>query len=152
MRLLKIILPALAIVFIAMQFFPDRIPENKPADENDIIFSSLVNEEILGIIKISCFDCHSNQTHFPWYSKLAPSSWLLAGHIEKGRNQLNFSAWESYNKRKKIGMLEAINEVVTSGEMPLKSYTLIHRDARLSSGEISTLAKWTEESANKLLK
>jgi hypothetical protein len=151
MKAVKFILLALVVIFIAIQFVPDKMPDNKPVDERDIMYGTLVNENITSIIKTSCYDCHSNQTQFPWYAKMAPSSWLLADHINQGKSHMNFSEWEDYSKREKIGLLEDIKGEIESGEMPLKSYLLIHHDARLDSVEISAMVKWTEEATSKLL-
>jgi hypothetical protein len=151
MKAVKIILSALAIILIVIQFLPSGLPDNKTEDEKSIAFSSLMTEPVLTLLRTSCFDCHSNQTVFPWYSKLAPSSWFLAGHIKNGRSQLNFSEWETYSRREKIGQLEDIADEVKSGEMPLKSYLLLHRKARLGKVEISTLSEWAEETSAKIL-
>ncbi|MBN2482358.1 MAG: heme-binding domain-containing protein [Bacteroidales bacterium] len=151
MKAVKKILIALAVVFIAIQFIPSGIPENIPEDKNSIANSSLAAGPVLDQINKSCFDCHSNQVKFPWYSRLAPSSWLLAIHISEGKSHLNFSEWEAYSNREKIGLLEAIKDEVGSGKMPLKSYVLIHRDAKLNSEEISALLKWADEASARIL-
>jgi hypothetical protein len=146
-----IILIVLIVLFIIIQFIPSGIPENTTEDEKSISKSSLVTEQVLDQLRKSCFDCHSNQVQLPWYAKLAPSSWLLSGHINEGKSHLNFSEWEDYSKRQKIGLLEAIKDEVSSGKMPLKSYLLVHRDARLDPEEVSVLSEWTDETASKIL-
>ncbi|HOU02958.1 MAG: hypothetical protein GT600_11215 [Bacteroidales bacterium] len=151
MKKIKIILVVLIVLFIIIQFIPAGIPRNKPEDEKSIAKSSLVTGQVLNQLKKSCFDCHSDQTKLPWYAKIAPSSWLLSGHINEGKSHLNFSEWEDYSRREKIGLLEAIKDEVESGNMPLKSYLLIHRDARLDSEKISLLSKWTSETSDKIL-
>jgi hypothetical protein len=151
MKAVKKILIALAVVFIAIQFIPSGIPENIPEDKNSIANSNLVSGPVKDQIKKSCFDCHSNQVQFPWYSKLAPSSWLLANHIREGKSHLNFSEWEAYSNREKIGLLEDIKDEVGSGKMPLKSYLLIHRDAKLNPEEISALIRWADEASARML-
>jgi len=151
MKAIKIIIGALVLVFIAVQFIPSGIPANMPEDEKNIANDSLVGEPVLEQLKKSCFDCHSDQTTLPWYSKMAPSSWLLAGHISEGRSHLNLSEWGAYSNREKIGILNGIRDEVTSGEMPLKSYLLIHRDARLDSAAVSTISKWADEATARIL-
>jgi hypothetical protein len=151
MKAVKIILIALAVIFIAIQFIPSGIPENKPDDIKSIANSNLVTEPVLDQLRKSCFDCHSNQTHFPWYSKIAPASWMLADHISEGKSHLNFSVWEDYSNREKIGVLKDIKDEVESGNMPLKSYLLMHRDARLNSEKITILSTWTDEATDKIL-
>lgn len=151
MKAVKIILLVLVLVLIAIQFVPSGMPENKPEDEKSIVHSGLVNEDILNRLRKSCFDCHSNHTDFPWYSKLAPSSWFLADHINEGKSHLNFSEWADYSNRKKIGLFGEIADEVESGKMPLRSYLLIHRDAKLNSGGISSLSEWAEVAAAKIV-
>ena len=136
---------------LAIQFIPNKMPENKAVDKEDIVGSGFVPGDIEAILRTSCYDCHSNQTHFPWYSKIAPSSWLLARDITHGRDNLNFSQWNGYSKRKKIGKLEDIQDVVTSGEMPLQVYTIIHRRARLTKEQVSALGRWTDDMTEKIL-
>lgn len=152
MKAVKKILVALAVVFISIQFIPSGIPENKPGDKKSIENSNLVTGPVLNLLRKSCFDCHSNQVQFPWYSKLAPSSWLLAGHINDGKSHLNFSEWEDNSNRKKISLLQEIKDEVESGNMPLKSYLMFHRDAKLNPEEISVILTWADDAAAKILK
>lgn len=151
MKAVKTILLALAVIFIVIQFIPAGIPANKPDDEKSITTTGLAGDSVLSVLRRSCFDCHSNQVQFPWYARVAPSSWFLAGHIKNGKSHLNFSEWEAYSKRKKIGLLEDVREEIESGGMPLKSYLIIHTDARLNAGDISALSDWTEKAASKIL-
>jgi hypothetical protein len=151
MKIVKVLILVLIVVMIAIQFIPGGIPDNKPEDNRTLAHDTLVSPDVLAILKKSCFDCHSNQTDFPWYASIAPSSWLLADHINEGRKNLNFSEWQDFSKRKKVGKLEDIQEQVKKGEMPLKSYTLIHKKAVLSPEEIETLIKWTDEATGKLV-
>ncbi|HOW10184.1 MAG TPA: heme-binding domain-containing protein [Bacteroidales bacterium] len=151
MKILKIIVLAGFVLLIIIQFFPSGIPGNKPEDEKSIVKSDLVTGPVVEQLKKSCFDCHSDQVRLPWYSKVAPASWLLADHINEGRENLNFSNWEDYSKREKTGLLQRIKDEVESGNMPLKSYLLIHADARLRTEDILSLSKWTEEAAAKIM-
>lgn len=151
MKAVKILLLTVAVVFIIVQFLPSGIPENIPEDENSLGKNDMVPEPVLIQLRTSCYDCHSNQTDLPWYSKVAPFSWLLADHIKEGRSHLNFSEWGTYSTRKKIGLLEETIDEVESGAMPLKSYLLIHRKARLDEEKISTLSKWVEETTSRML-
>ncbi len=151
MKILKIIVLAGFVLLIIIQFFPSGIHGNKPEDEKSIVKSDLVTGPVVEQLKKSCFDCHSDQVRLPWYSKVAPASWLLADHINEGRENLNFSNWEDYSKREKTGLLQRIKDEVESGNMPLKSYLLIHADARLRTEDILSLSKWTEEAAAKIM-
>ena len=102
--------------------------------------------EIHKILQKSCFDCHSHQTRWPWYSRVAPSSWLVIHDVDEGREHLNFSTWNSYTSREKIKMLEEIREVLEEEEMPLKPYLWMHRDAHLSELQIQKIFQWLNES------
>lgn len=150
MKVVKILLLVLVLAFIAIQFVPSGIPENLPEDERGLS-GKVADESTLILLKTSCYDCHSNQTDFPWYSKIAPVSWWLGDHITDGKEHLNFSTWEDYSTREKVGLLEEILDEVKAGNMPLKSYLIIHKDAKLDENEISALEKWTEDLSNRLL-
>lgn len=152
MKWVKLLLLLIGVVFIGIQFLPSGMPPNKPDDENSITHSGIVTETVLSKLRTSCFDCHSNQTNFPWYSKIAPTSWFLADHIKEGRSHLNFSEWETYNNRKKVRKLQDIVDEVKSGDMPLKSYLIIHKGARLSDEDISSITAWADTTASNLMK
>lgn len=151
MKTVRIIIAALVLIFISAQFIPSGIPENKPEDDKSIANDSLMSGPVLEQFRKSCFDCHSNQVNLPWYSRVAPSSWLLAGHINEGRSYLNFSEWTAYSSREKIGLLDDIRDEVSSGKMPLKSYLLIHREAKLGSAEMAAILKWADEASARIL-
>jgi hypothetical protein len=151
MKAIKFIIAALVLILIVVQFIPSGIPENKPEDDKSIANDSLVSGPVLEQLRTSCFDCHSNQVNLPWYSKVAPSSWLLAGHIKEGRSYLNFSEWATYSNREKIGLLEDIRDEVSAGKMPLKSYLLVHKESKLGSAEISAILKWADEASARIL-
>jgi len=151
MKKVRIILLALIVLFIVIQLIPSGIPENIPEDEKSISKSNQVPGPVLDQLRKSCFDCHSNQVNLPWYAKVAPSSWLLSAHIREGKSHLNFSAWGDYTRREKIGLLEEIRDEVVSGNMPVKSYLLIHRDAKLNSEKISVLSEWIRETTARIM-
>ena len=98
--------------------------------------------EVNKIIQTSCLDCHSNSTKYPWYSKIAPASWFLAQHIKEGKEHLNFSEWTTYNKDQKEHIIKDLKEVLNEREMPLKSYLLIHKDAKLTENQYQILYDW----------
>jgi hypothetical protein len=151
MKFLKILIIILVVALIVLQFIPNKMPENTVAGKDDLISNGTLPSTISSILKTSCYDCHSSQTSYPWYSKVAPASWLLAKDIREGREELNFSEWGSYNKRKQIGKLLKIKEEVASGGMPLKAYLIIHRNAKLTPEQVSALSKWTDDLTNKIL-
>jgi hypothetical protein len=151
-KFLKILIIILVVAFIAVQVIPNKMPENAAAGKDDLIRSGILPESISSMIRTSCYDCHSNQTAYPWYSKVAPASWLLAKDVREGREDLNFSEWGSYSKRHQIGKLRKIKEEISSGDMPLKNYLLIHRHAKLSPEQKEALARWTEDMTKEILK
>jgi len=115
----------------------------------------LIREEVDGsvsdILKNSCFDCHSDQTNYPWYDKIAPASWLVAHHIREGKKQLNFSNWGTLDLTDKITHLIEIQDEVKSGNMPIRSYTMMHRKARLSEEKSLKLISWAEKTVERLM-
>ena len=151
MKFAKVIIILLVLGIIAIQFFPSGIPGNKPENDRNIVNSGLVSDPVSGLLRNSCFDCHSDQTKLPLYSRVAPVSWLLANHINEGKEHLNFSEWEGYGKSEKIGRLEDIKDEVESGGMPLKSYLLMHPKAKLNPEEVTLLVDWAAEASSKIL-
>ena len=145
MKLGKKIAWALLVIFIGMQFYrPER---NTDTGDHLASFLSETNpsEEVRGILKSSCYDCHSNQTEYPWYNQVAPVSWWLADHIEEGKEHLNFSGWGSYNSKKKDHKLEEVVEILESAEMPLKEYTWTHAEARLTDQQREAVMEWARQ-------
>lgn len=151
MKSAKVLVFVLVIGFIVIQFIPSGVPGNKPENDNSIVNSNLLSDPVSELIRKSCFDCHSDQTELPFYSRLAPVSWVLANHINDGKSHLNFSEWEGYSKREKIGKLEEIKDEIESGGMPLRSYLLMHPEAKMNPDEVALLVTWTEEASTKIL-
>jgi len=104
-----------------------------------------VPENIRTTLKTSCYDCHSNQTVYPWYSYVAPVSWLVVKDIKEGRDKVNFSEWGTLKKRSKIKVLSNMADEVESGDMPLPVYLIMHRDAKLDENTRQDLIKWTDQ-------
>ena len=143
-KILKTVALALAIVFIAIQFYrPDRT--TAPVVQAETLEATTqIPENVAQIFKRSCNECHTNQTNYPWYSNITPFSWLLQQHIDDGRAKLNFSIWNTYDAKKKARKLEEICDEITGGEMPLDQYLWLHRDAKLSGEEKKLLCDWAE--------
>lgn len=99
--------------------------------------------EVLAILKRSCFDCHSNETVWPWYSRVAPMSWKVADHVRVGRKHLNFSTWDQYDAEDRADIFEETWEEVEKGEMPLLDYLRLHPEAKLSEADLAVLRAWT---------
>ncbi len=94
-----------------------------------------VPANVAAILKVSCYDCHSNNSRYPWYSELQPGAWFMAQHIKKGRDELNFDEFNNYSKRRKKAKIKSIISQIEKDEMPLKSYRMMHGNARLSADE-----------------
>lgn len=94
-----------------------------------------VPANVAAILKVSCYDCHSNNTRYPWYSVLQPGAWFMTRHIKKGKEELNFDEFNNYSKRRKKAKIKSIISQIEKDEMPLKSYRMMHGNARLSADE-----------------
>ena len=127
----------MAIVLIGIQFIP--VNRSNPPVEEEIT----VSPEVKAILKRACFDCHSNETIWPGYSRVAPVSWLLAWDVGEGREELNFSTWNRYSQKKRNKIIKEIREEVEEGEMPPWFYLPLHPDALLSEDDRSVLRAWT---------
>ena len=137
------------IVLVGMQFFR---PEKNRAEGDYVaafVAETQPSPEVQGTLKSACYDCHSANTNYPWYSNVAPISYWLADHIEEGKEHLNFSDWANYTDKKKDHKLEELVEEVKEGEMPLNEYTWTHADARLTQEQITALLTWAQETRKK---
>lgn len=147
LRWIGIIVPA---AFVLIQFFqPNRT--NPPIDQATTIEAdSEFTMPVSGLLRTACFDCHSNETRWPWYSYVAPVSWLVADDVASGRRHLNFSEWEKYPKSKRVLKLGQIYEQVSKGDMPIQKYLYIHADARLTAADRDSITDWTERVKDRL--
>lgn len=130
------------VLLIGMQLFrPDRT--NPPEDANQTLFAATnVPPDVARILQTSCLDCHSNRTTWPWYSNVAPTSWLVADHVSEGRREMNFSTWSELSDHRAQKLLGEICEEVEEGKMPIPTYLWLHRDAKLSEQDKATLCAW----------
>jgi hypothetical protein len=142
MRAIKITLLVLLIVVIGIQFIQPAPNNNGQVLETDITKIVEVPKNVQAILKSSCYDCHSNKTEYPWYSKIQPGGWWMASHIEKGKSELNFNEFGSYSKRRQQSKLKSIANTIEDETMPLSSYTLIHKDAKLNKENKKILMNW----------
>ncbi len=149
-KAIKIAVIVLFAAFIAIQFYrPDFT--NPPVNAAETLQASTrVPENVQAILDRSCADCHTNNTVYPWYAKIQPSASFLAGHIAEGRQKFNMSVYNTFETARKRRKLSQICEQVESGEMPLFSYTLIHRSAALSAADKKVLCDWTTAESARL--
>ncbi len=142
MKLYKKILIALLIAFVGIQFIPTKRNQSSKILPTDITLTYPVPNNIQSILKTSCYNCHSNNTIYPWYNKVQPVAWLLLFHIEEGKKEVNFSEFGSYSMKKRKKKLKAMAHEIKEGDMPLFSYTLIHRNARITKNKKTLLLNW----------
>jgi hypothetical protein len=150
--ILKVVALILGVGMVAMQFIarPDR---TNPAEDPRVTMSSRLHvpADVQAILDRSCGDCHSNNTTWPWYTAVAPVSWIVANDVEEGRRHLNFSAWGTYSLKRQAAKLEMISGEVDKGEMPLKGYLVVHGNAALSEADKDRLCEWASATTDSLL-
>lgn len=134
-----------------MQFIPVELPAVEPRPATDLLAAGEVPESIGSLLKTSCYDCHSMESTYPWYSRVAPTSWLVAKDVREAREELNFSKWTELPKRKKIKNLENIKDEVGEGHMPMPIYLVIHWDAKLSDEQRKQIVDWANTYQDKIM-
>lgn len=142
MKLLKWIGFVLLILLVGLQFIPTRSNQSSAVTSIHFVKTFKVPADVENILSVSCYNCHSNNTNYPWYSRVQPVGLFLENHISKGKEELNFSEFGDYSSRKQKSKLKSMISQVEKDEMPLKSYTFIHRDARLSKDDKKALVNY----------
>jgi hypothetical protein len=145
MRWRKKLLSAVLVVFIAIQFIRPARNNSGRVLLTDISKLVSIPDSVQAILKNVCYDCHSNNTNYPWYVNIQPMGWLMAKHIKKGKAGLNFSEFGSYSTRRQISKLTGIANSVKDGIMPLASYKWLHRNARLDKDEKIIIINWVQQ-------
>jgi Haem-binding domain len=128
-----------AFVFLGMQFVPTSTTPKTSATAGAQM-AQVINPQVGAILDRSCQDCHSGRTTWPWYSRVAPVSWIVSKHVSEGREMLNFSEWENQAHSADERML--ICDAVSDGRMPLPEYTVMHRNAKLSKQDVELICRW----------
>ena len=140
---LKFALIAIVAFLVVAQFFRPAFV-NPPVDPAKTLpANAVIPPNVESIFERSCYDCHSNKTVYPWYSKVAPVSWLLASDINDGRSNVNFSEWGNLTQKRKLRKLKNICDQVKGGDMPLWFYLPLHPRAKLSAGDVGAICNWT---------
>jgi len=150
-RIVKVFAVVFGILFILIQFVqPNR--ENPPVDLAQTMQTELnVPPNVASLLRRGCMDCHSNETHWPWYAYVAPVSWLTSYDVAEGRKHFNMSEWGKYKFSKKVNILGGINSTVKEKEMPLPKYILLHPEADFSDAERDTLSTWARLAAESFM-
>jgi hypothetical protein len=143
---------SIAIIFILLMIQSIQIDKTiEPVNPTtDFISVTAANTEVAGLLKTACYDCHSNQPTYPWYTNMAPVSWWIKHHINEGSQHLNFSIWGTYSEKRKNHKLEECIEMIEEGEMPMNSYTWMHPEAKLTDAQKQLLIDWFKAEKAKL--
>jgi len=150
LKFIKIIALVLMVAFVGIQFVPTKRNQSDVVPKTDFMLVNKVPNGIKNKLQVSCYDCHSNNTTYPWYSKIQPGAWFMENHIKDGKKELNFSEWGSLSNRRKASKLRSIIKQIKNDEMPLSSYTLIHRNAILSKAEKQEIIQYITQLKNSL--
>ena len=144
MKKIRIGLFAALIIFVFIQFFRPVKNQSTKAAPDDISRLYAIPANVQTILQSACYDCHSNNTRYPWYADMQPVAWFLADHIKEGKQALNFNEYGGYSLKRQWNKLKRMKEQITSGKMPLRSYTLLHADARLTVAQQRLLTNWVD--------
>ncbi|MEX2115883.1 MAG: heme-binding domain-containing protein [Bacteroidota bacterium] len=137
-------------VFIIIQFFRSE-RTNPPVDPSNTLYSAVhVPENVRTILERSCFDCHSNETRWPWYSAIAPAMWVVAHDVEEARENLNFSEFGTYKPLRAVAKLDMVCEQLINRNMPLPEYLVLHPGAQISKEEVDIICDWIESARDSL--
>lgn len=134
----KILVPIVLILGV-IQFIPHEHPQAETVEADKFTTD---NVEVKNILDKACMDCHSNETTYPWYANITPVNFWLDGHVEHGREHLNFSEWNSLSEEDRRHAIKETIEVVEEKEMPMLFYWLVHWDAKLTDAERETLVEY----------
>lgn len=145
MKIIKKILLLLLLVFVIAQFFGPEKNQGDIASLDAFYAETNPPSEVKEILKVSCNDCHSDVTRYPWYSQITPVNYWMAEHVEDGKKHFNISNWEGSSLKRKDHKFEELIEMVEEKEMPLPSYTWAHSDAKLTDAQINSIISWAKQ-------
>ena len=145
MKRVKQLLFVVLTIFIVIQFIRPARNQSGQVLQSDISNSYSIPHDVSALLENACFDCHSSNTNYPWYSNIQPVGWLLAKDIENGKSKLNFSEIGSLSPRKQISKLQEVENRIKDRTMPLKVYQIMHPSARLTEGERRLLVDWIQK-------
>jgi len=151
-RITWIILSIIIALAVIIQLIPVNRPAVKVQNQADLLTNVAIPDSVAQLLKTSCYDCHSNQTTYPWYAHVAPVSWLVTRDVREGREHVNFSTWGDLDKKQKAGKLSDIMDEVSGKDMPLAIYPLMHPDAKLSDADRKAIVDWANRYGEQLFK
>jgi hypothetical protein len=147
-KILKWIVVVFVVAFVLLQFANPA--HTNPPVANDLMATNAPSPQVAAMLHTACYDCHSYETRWPWYSHVMPMSWLVVKDVNDGRDALNLSDWPKDNPMRAAKRLEDMSEEIGYGEMPPKKYTAIHTDARLTDSQRKELTDWLDVEAARL--
>ncbi len=150
MSRVKKILLVILVVIIAIQFIQPARNKSGQVLPTDISKLYIMPVQVQSLLKNACYDCHSNNTNYPWYATIQPVGWMLARHIKNGKAELNFNQFGDYSIRKQRSKLNSIAKTIEDGTMPLSNYTLIHKNAILKKDEKVLIIGWANTTKDSL--
>ena len=140
--MVKKVLIGLLILVVIMQLLQPTRNISEGISENDITKMYAIPADVQIVFEQKCYDCHSNNTRYPWYIHIQPIGWWMASHIKKAKDDLNFSEFKTYSQKQLTHKLEEVSEVVNEGEMPLRSYIWLHKEAEVTPTEKTAINDW----------
>lgn len=149
--MLKKIFLVLGLLFVGIQFVRPAKNLSAAPNPNELTSRHPTPPEVKQLLSTACYDCHSNNTRYPWYAEIQPLGWWLASHVRDGKAELNFSEFGTYDRKKAARRLEMSIDEIDGKKMPLPSYLLTHPDARLSDAQIKLLSDWFDETREAIL-
>ena len=138
------IILAIVLIILAIQLVPVDLPPVEHDNPGDLLGSGIVDGEVADLLQLACYNCHSNTTQYPWYSHVAPVSWLVAKDVRVGREEVNFSTWADYELMDQLAILDDIYSNVEEAHMPLPIYVTMHAEADLDNAQRQKIVDWAE--------
>ena len=138
MRRLRAVVLGFLILLVAIQFVP--INRDNPPVTGEV----RATPEVASLLRRSCYDCHSHETKWPWYSRVAPISWLVTHDVHEGRDHLNFSQWTAYTPKDRAKKRAGISDLVQQRDMPLWYYLPMHSEAKLTDEDVQAIVAWAD--------
>lgn len=149
-KILFALLFVIVVVFTAIQFIQPARNISGQVLRTDISNTYNIPENVYALLKNACYDCHSNNTNYPWYSNIQPVGWLLAKDVKNGKAKVNFSEFGSNSLRRQISKLQGIENRIKDGTMPLPPYQLMHKNARLTKEEKELIIGWIQKTKDSI--
>lgn len=147
----KKILLAIVLILVVIQFLPMSKNEGQAWGANDVSTVITTSAEVKQVLDVACNDCHSNHTTYPWYTNVQPFGFWINHHVDEGKHHLNFSEFATYKTKRKLHKLDEVVEMMQEGEMPLSSYTLIHKEAKLNAAQVQLIVDWAKQGKDKII-